>query len=99
MNPEFISMDYILTFAGMVAAVILLTNFTKKLFDRIVENKTKWLVAGYSLMLCIVAAIWKGKFASGMEILETCFIWLVNSVVVWYFSMKAYEETVKKIIG
>lgn len=88
---NFVTMAYILSFAGMVVIVNLLTQFTKNLFDKIGANSTKFVVYGYSLFLCTIAAVWQGKFSTGREIVETCVIWLVNSVVVWFTAMKAYE--------
>ena len=91
MLTNFISMDYILTFAGMIILVNLLTQFTKRMFDKVMENRTKWIVAGYSAALCAIAGIWQGKFSTGREIVETCVIWTINSVIVWFTAMKAYE--------
>lgn len=91
MLNNFVSMEYIFTFAGMVVLVNMLTQFTKRLFDKVGDNRTKWVVAGYSFLLCIFAGIWQGKFSTSREIMETCVIWLVNSVVVWFTAMKAFE--------
>lgn len=95
MITEFVTMNYILTFTGMVVIVNLLTEFTKKLFDKMIPNQTKWVVAGYSILLGIIAAVWKGDFTSAMSTFETCVIWFVNSVVVWFTAMKAYETVVE----
>lgn len=89
---NFVSIDFILSFAGMVILVSLLTQFTKKLFDKIIDNRTKYVVYLWSFLLCVFAGAWTGKFATAREIVETCVIWLINSVVVWFTSMKAYEE-------
>ena len=96
MPTDFITMDYILTFAGMVVIVNMLTQFTKKLFDKLIWNRTKCVVAGYSLLLSIIAAIWKGNFSSAPNVFETCVIWLINSVLVWFTAMKAYETVAEK---
>ncbi len=96
MPKEFITIDYILTFAGMVIIVNLLTQFTKKLFDRICNNHTKYVVYTYSFLLCLFAGIWQGKFSSTRDIVETCVIWLINSVIVWFTAMKAYETLASK---
>jgi hypothetical protein len=88
---NFVSLEFILSFAGMVILVSLLTQFTKRLFDKIVENHTKYLVYGWSFLLCLFAGVWLGKFSTSREIVETCVIWLINSVVVWFTAMKAYE--------
>ena len=91
MLSDFVSIEFIFTFTGMIVIVNLLTEFTKKLFDRIGSNRTKWVVAGYSVLLCMLAGAWQGKFSTGKEIVETCTIWLINSVIVWFTAMKAYE--------
>lgn len=91
MLNEFVSLDYVLTFTGMVIVVILLTQFTKRLFDTILENRTKWIVYGYSFLLCLFAGIWQGKFSTGREIAETCLLWIINSVIVWFTAMKSFE--------
>jgi hypothetical protein len=91
MINNFVTMEYILTFTGMVIIVNLLTQFTKRLFDKIGDNRTKYVVAGYSILLCIIAGAWQDKFTNSREIVETCVIWLINSVVVWFSAMKAYE--------
>lgn len=96
MLTDFITTEYIFTFAGMIVIVNLFTQFTKRLLDKIVENRTKWLVAAYSILLCILAGAWQGKFSTGREIVETCVIWLINSVIVWFAAMKAYETVTGK---
>lgn len=96
MPNDFVSMDYILTFTGMVVVVNLLTQFTKNLFDKIFKNRTKYVVYGYSFLLCALAGAWQGKFTTNREIVETCVIWLINSIVVWFTAMKAYETITEK---
>lgn len=93
---NFVSLDFILSFAGMVIVVSLLTQFTKRLFDKLMDNRTKYVVYVWSLLLCIFAGAWTGKFTTPTEVVETCVIWLINSVVVWFTAMKAYEEITKK---
>jgi len=89
---NFVSIDFVLSFTGMVIIVSLLTQFTKKLFDKILNNRTKYVVYGWSVLLCAFAGALTGKFSNAREIIETCVIWLINSVIVWFTSMKAYEE-------
>jgi len=96
MLNNFVSMEYILTFTGMVIIVSMLTQFTKSLFDKIFKNETKWVVAGYSLLLCMISGVWQGKFSTGREIVETCVIWLINSIIVWFTAMKAFETLTDK---
>jgi nitrate/nitrite transporter NarK len=96
MLENFVSMDYVLTFGGMVAMVIILTQFTKKLFDAMGPNRTKWVVYLYSFCLCVLAAIWNGKFSNGKEILETCTTYVINSVIIWFTAMKSFEIVTEK---
>ncbi len=89
---NFVSIDFILSFAGMVIMVSLLTQATKRLFDKLADNRTKYVVYGWAFLLCTFAGVWTGKFTTAREIVETCVIWLINSVVIWFTAMKAYEE-------
>lgn len=89
---NFTSMEYLLSFPGMIVAVIMLTQWTKSLFDKWITNKTKYIVFAYSLTFCIIASAFQGKFTSGQAILETCLVWAMNSVIVWFAAMKAYES-------
>ena len=89
---NFVSLDFVLSFAGMVIIVCLLTQFTKDLFDKLFYNRTKYIVYIWSLVLCIFAGLWTGKFDTAKDIAETCVIWFINSIVVWFVAMKSYEE-------
>lgn len=89
---NFVNVDYVLSFAGMIIIVNLLTQFTKRMFDKLLNQpKTKYVVYGWSFLLCAFAGAWTGKFTTGREIVETCLIWLINSVIVWFVAMKAFE--------
>jgi len=96
MPTNFVTLDYILTFTGMVVVVNLLTQFTKGLFDKMFENRTKWIVAAYSFILAAVAAFWKGDFSTVHTTIETIVIWAVNATIVWFTAMKAYETVIEK---
>lgn len=95
---NFVTLQFVLSFAGMVLTVILLTQITKSFFDGVFpSNKTKFVVLGWSVLLCAFAGAWTGKFVSAREIIETCTIWTINSVVVWFTAMKAFEQGAEKI--
>ena len=96
MNIEgFVSFNYCISFAGMIVIVILLTQFTKQMIDKIIENRTKYVVYAYALLLCVLAAGYTGKFDKIQDGIETCVIWLINSVIVWFSAMKAYETAME----
>jgi len=88
---QFTTLKYLLSFPGMVAAVVLLSQFTKGMFDKLVSHQTKYVVYVYSLILCIVAALFHGKFVGTAQIVETSLVWMVNSIIVWFAAMKAFE--------
>lgn len=92
MMDNFVTLEFALTFAGMIIMVSLLTEATKKCFDKLVENKTKYVVLLWSFMLCVIAAIWQGDFSTLKIGAETCVIWFFNMVIIWLTAMKAYES-------
>jgi len=96
---EFTTLDYLISFPGMIAAVVLLTQFTKRMFDKLRANHTKHVVYGYALIFSIVAALVLGDFANTTAALETALVWGVNSVIVWLTAMKAFETVVKDVDG
>lgn len=96
MLDNFVSMEFILSFAGMVIVVGLLTQFTKSLVDTLGANRTKYVVYGWSFFLCVLAAFFTGNFSTHEAVVETLIIWLINSIVVWFTAMKGYEEIFQK---
>lgn len=98
MFENFTTLAYLLSFPGMIAVVILLTNFTKNLFDKLFLNSTKYIVCGWSIVFSLVAFIYLGKFESWKTILESIVVWLVNSVIVWFSAMKAFELGAERLV-
>jgi hypothetical protein len=93
---DFTTLAYLLTFPGMIAAVILLTQFTKKMFDSLLPNQTKYVVYFFSLWLCIAAAAFNGTFVNVGSIFETVIVWFINSIIVWFAAMKTFELAMGK---
>jgi NhaC family Na+:H+ antiporter len=59
---NFITVDYLSTFVGMVAVVVLITQFTKDLVDKVAKwLPTKFLVFIYSLIV-LIASSFSGIF-------------------------------------
>lgn len=92
---EFTTLAYLLSFPGMIAAVIMLTQFTKGMIDSLFTVKTKFVVFFYAFIFCVVAAMFQGDFTSPPAILSTLIVWFVNSVIIWFASMKAFEEVIQ----
>ena len=96
---EFTTLEYLISFPGMITAVVLLTQFTKNMFDKLGMSRTKYVVYGWSLLLCIVGAVFLGTFVDTTTGLQTALVWFVNSVVVWFSAMKAFETVIKDVDG
>lgn len=92
---KFISLEFLLSFPGMISIVIILTQFTKRMFDKLVNNRTQYVVYAYSFLLCVFAAMLHGKFITPAAILETILVWSINSVIVWAAAMKTFETVSK----
>ena len=89
---EFVSLEFALSFAGMLICVNIMTQVTKGLFDKLFCNRTKYVVAAYSFLFAIFAAIWTGDFSSAKSTATTCIVWIINSSIIWLAAMKGYEE-------
>lgn len=88
MFEQFVDLKYLLSFPGMIAVVIMLTQFTKKLFDAILPNKTKFVAYGWTVVLTALAAAMLGDWTSPVP---TVIVWTINSVIVWFAAMKAFK--------
>jgi hypothetical protein len=88
MPDQFVSIDYLISFPGMIAVVVLLTQFTKKLFDSLLPNQTKYVAYGWTLLLTIVVASMIGDWVNPVS---TAVVWLINSCIIWFSSMKTFE--------
>lgn len=93
---NFTTLAYLLSFPGMIAAVIMLTQWTKKMIDDIKPMPTKYVVYFYALSFCIVAGIFQGNISNVSAALETIIVWFVNSIIVWLAAMKAFETVLTK---
>lgn len=88
---NFTTLEYLLSFPGMIAAVIMLTQFTKGMFDKVVNHATKYVVYAWSFILCVVSVVVNGDLSSTESILTTILVWFINSIIVWFSAMKAFE--------
>lgn len=85
----FTDLETILTFPGMIIAVMLLVQFTKRMFDALIPfSQTKWVVLGWSIVLCALAAWTLGDWTNPIS---TVVLWFINSIIIWFTSMKAFE--------
>lgn len=94
MFEQFVDLKYLVSFPGMIAVVIMLTQFTKKLFDLMLPNKTKYVAYGWTIVLTALAAAILGDWTNPIP---TVIVWLINSVIVWFASMKAFETIAEAV--
>ncbi|MDD5486935.1 MAG: hypothetical protein PHW65_05220 [Dehalococcoidales bacterium] len=93
MPSDFLTLDYLSTFAGMVAAVALIVQFTKGLIK---QKCSDYVVRWYTfvLALAIVALVqwYNGCFAGALrEVAAAAFMVVVNGVLVALAAMGGYE--------
>lgn len=94
MFEDFITVDILLTFPGMVLVVALITQFTKKLIDRLFKNHTEYVVYFYALGLNFFTSYAKG-FPDPWPVMIVLNI--LNGIIVALAAMKAYETIVEKV--
>lgn len=98
MLEDFLTLEAISSFPGMVMVVGLLTQFTKKLVDKVVENHTVAIVYFYSIAIIFFTSYARGELTgpSGEIIIQVVMNFL-NAVVVALAAMKGYETVLAKV--
>ncbi len=89
---NFFTLDYLGTFAGIVAIITLIIQFTKMPLDRIWKIPTRFVVWVLSYILLVAVSILTDNFTAEMTVLNA-----LNAVLVAWTAMGAYEVTFKKI--
>jgi hypothetical protein len=90
---NFITLDYLSTFMGMVAVVVLITQFTKELVDKVAKwLPTKYLVFIYSLVVIIGYQIMSNTFDSSKLLLNS-----INAMLLTMTAQGGYEWVFKPI--
>jgi hypothetical protein len=90
---NFITLDFLSTFGGMVTVVVLITEFTKDLIGRYTKGlPTKYIVFLYSLLTILSYQIMSNTFN-----FSQLFLTFVNAIVLTMTAQGAYEWTFKPI--
>lgn len=88
---NFITLDYLSTFVGMVAVVVLITQFTKDLIDKVAKwLPTKYLVFIYALIVIIGYQFMSNTF-DGSKLLLT----IINAIIITMTAQGGYEWVFK----
>jgi len=90
---NFITLDYLSTFGGMVTIVVIITQFTKELVDKFAKGlHTKYIVFIYSLITIIGYEVTVGIFD-----ISKIFITIINAMMLTMTAMGGYEITFKPV--
>lgn len=91
---EFTTLEYLLSYPGMLAVVIMLTQFSKKVFAISGTKNIERILYVWCLIFAVFAVLFTGDFTNLTTILSTILVWLVNSVIIWWAALKAFEKAV-----
>jgi hypothetical protein len=90
---NFITLDYLSTFVGMVAVVVLITQFTKELIDKVAKwLPTKYVVFIYALIVIIGYQIMSNTFDISKLLLT-----IINAMLLTMTAQGGYEWVFKPI--
>lgn len=78
----------------MVLVVALVTQFTKKLIDKLFKNHTEYVVYFYSLCLTFFASYVKG-YPDPWPV--TIILNILNGILVALAAMRAYETIIERV--
>lgn len=93
MPSDFVTIDYLATFSGMVMVLGLIVQFTKSIIKKVFSDQTVRIYAFVWAIVLVLAVYWsKGMLAvEGKDILITLLLVLINAVIVTLAAMGGYE--------
>jgi len=95
---DFVTLDFALSFPGMVILCWLAVTVFKNLVDKVFENQTKWVVLVVASVLVLAKTIIElNGIISASKILVALLMWVINTCVVWFATLKAHEMIVEPI--
>jgi hypothetical protein len=89
---DYLTWEFLGTFAGVVAAVVLIVQFLKLPVDKIWKIPTRFLVWVISLAILIAIEIFTGTLEP-----PRLFLLFLNSIVVTMAAIGTHESTIKKL--
>lgn len=88
---KFITVDYLSTFMGMVTVVVLITQFTKELIDKVSKClPTKYVVFVYSLIVILGYQLMTQTFDMSKILLT-----IINAMLLTMTAQGGYEWVLK----
>jgi len=90
---EYLSLESIGTFAGMVVAINLIVQFLKPLLDKVKKIPTRYLVWIIAIIVSTAYQAITGTFTAAV-----IYLLLLNSILLTLTAMGSYEATIKKLV-
>jgi hypothetical protein len=90
---NFITLDYLSTFVGMVAVVVLITQFTKELIDKV----AKWLPTKYAVFIYALIVIIGYQIMSNTFDISKLLLTVINAMLLTMTAQGGYEWVFKPI--
>lgn len=95
---DFVTLDYALSFPGMMVICWLMVTLVKNLLDAVFDNHTKWVVLVVAAVLVFAKTVVEfNETISASKILVSLLMWVVNTSVVWFATLKAHELIVEPV--
>lgn len=93
MPSDFITIDYMTTFSGIVLALGLIVQFTKSIVKKMFSDHVVRVYAFAWSVVLVLAVYWsKGMFdVEGKDILITLLLVMINAIIVTLAAMGGYE--------
>ena len=93
MLNDFITIEFLGTFAGMVIVLGLIVQFTKGLVKTVFSDQAvRAYTFAWAVILVLLSYLQQGLFAvAGQAIVMTLFLALINAIIVTLAAMGGYE--------
>ena len=93
MLNEFVTTEYLGTFAGMVVVLGLIVQFTKSVVKKVFEEYVVRIYTfAWAVVLVLLSYLQQGLFeAAGREIVMLLFLALINAIIVTLAALGGYE--------
>lgn len=93
MPNDFITIEHLTTFSGMVLALGLIVQFTKSIVKKMFSDQAVRIYAFIWAIILVLAMYWsKGLFnVEGKDIFITSLLILINAITVTLTAMGGYE--------
>jgi beta-lactamase regulating signal transducer with metallopeptidase domain len=89
---EYLTWEFLGTFAGVVAVVVLIVQFLKLPLDKVWKIPTRYLVWVISLIILVAVEAATGTFE-----VQRIILLVLNSIIVTMAAIGTHESTIRKL--